>query len=203
MSSSWTAASRLDFDMQSTSESLLARLNSADNNSAWSRFVQLYTPLIYFWGRKVGLQSSDAADLVQDVLTIVFQKLPGWQYNRSKSFRGWLRTVTLNRHREIKRKKQICAVDASNSVIASLPDSQQRCESTWELNYARQLVAAAMELLRPDFAPATWAALKQLIASGRSAAEIASETGVSVWTIYSAKTRLLARLRRELDGLME
>ena len=73
------------------------RLKSPDNGLAWSRFVELYTPLIYFWARKCGLQSPDAADLVQDVLTLLVDKLPEFQYDRSGSFRGWLRTVTLNK----------------------------------------------------------------------------------------------------------
>ena len=187
--------------MQSTSESLLVRLGSANNSESWSRFVQLYTPLIFFWARKTGLQSQDAADIVQDVLTIVFQKIPDWKYDSSRSFRGWLRTITLNRHRQLHRRKQINTSDPANSNINEIADNL--AQSTWDLNYARQLVATAMELMKDDFAPKTWAALKELMASGRPAVEIAREYEVSVWTIYAAKTRLLGRLRHELDGLLD
>ena len=54
--------------MNTTSESLLFRLQSAPDGeldqNAWEKFVQLYTPLMFHWARKVGLQQSDAADLV-------------------------------------------------------------------------------------------------------------------------------------------
>lgn len=187
--------------MNSTSESLLVQLKTASDPEAWSRFVELYTPLVFYWGRKVGLQPQDASDLVQDVFTIVYQTLPNWTYDSKRTFRGWLRTVTLNRHRELARKKRSPATGGSNSIFANLSDDAAK--STWDVNYARQLVATAMELMKPDFAPETWAALKSMITTGRSAAEISRQSGVSVWTLYAAKNRLMARLRKQLDGLLE
>ena len=186
--------------MNSTSESLLIRLKSANDFQAWSRFVELYTPLIFFWARKTGLQTQDAADLVQDVLSIAFQKLPTFKYEPSKSFRGWLRTVTLNKHREHCRKKSLGAIDVSQSALGNIPEA---AESLWDLDYKQNLIAQAMELMKPEFRPETWTALREFVVSGRQAAEIAEEHGLSVWTIYSAKSRLISRLRDELDGLLE
>ena len=189
--------------MNTTSESLLLRLRKADDNHAWSRFVQLYTPLLFYWARNTGLQSQDAADLVQDVLTIVFRKLPEFRYDPDKSFRGWLRTVTLNRFRELARKRTLGAIDATNSILAQVAGKPGQLESTWDLNYQQSLVARAMELLQPEFQPATWKALREYVMSGRPAAEVAKENGLSVWTVYSAKSRLMVRLREELKGLLD
>ena len=41
------------------------------------RFVRLYYPLIYDWARSAGAGPEDAADLVQDVLTVLIRKMPG------------------------------------------------------------------------------------------------------------------------------
>lgn len=191
--------------MHSTSESLLIRLQAEACPEDWSRFVQLYTPLIFYWARKTGLTQHDAADLVQDVLTIVFQKLEHLKYDPDKSFRGWLRTVTLNRHREILRRNQLRnskTVDLGNESLSDMPDHRQ-LESTWDLNYGRSLVAAAMSMMQDDFAANTWQALQLLVQEGKTAAAVSRETGVSVWTIYPAKNRLMSRLRRELDGLLD
>ncbi len=107
--------------MNTTSGSLLFRLqHPPDGNvdqNAWEKFVQLYTPLMFHWARNVGLQQFDAADLVQEVLSIVFRRLPDFQYNTTGSFRGWLRTVTLNKFREKKRKRVTDVSVASNSVL--------------------------------------------------------------------------------------
>jgi RNA polymerase sigma-70 factor (ECF subfamily) len=186
--------------IQSTSQSLLIRLRTADDAAAWDRFVDLYTPLLFYWARKTGLNSQDAADLVQEVLAIVFQKLPTFQYDESKSFRGWLRTVTLNRHREHCRKKMLAMQDVGQSDLEAIAESAQ---SIWDFEYKRRLVAQAMNLIEPEFKPATWAAVRDFVLTNEHAASIAKRHGISVWTVYSAKTRFLELLREQLEGLLE
>ena len=189
--------------MNTTSESLLLRLKAADDHQAWARFVRLYTPLIFYWARRTGLQPQDASDLVLDVLTLVFQKLPAFEYDQTKSFRSWLRTVTMNKFREWCRKKSIGAIDVTQSAWSNVAEKSSLAESTWELNYQKALVARAMELLKPEFQPLTWNALQQYAVSGRPAKEVAEEAGLSVWTIYAAKSKLMSRLREVLEGLLE
>ena len=190
--------------MTTTSESLLLRLQDfADrpDEQAWERFVTLYTPLIFYWARGIGLNQTDAADLVQDVLTRVFQKLPQLKYDSTKSLRGWLRTVTINRYRELRRRKSSKVQPASESMIESLAPVQQ-AESTWDIDYARLLVAQAMESMKNDFKVETWRALERVMKDAESVDAAAKATGVSPWTIYSAKSRLMKRLRDELEGLL-
>ena len=190
--------------MESTSESLLIRLRSGNDQNAWATFVELYTPLIFFWARRAGLQTNDAADLVQDVLTLAFQKLPSFKYDANKTFRGWLRTVTLNRYREKLRKKSIGATPATQSVLASIaePGNHGNAESTWDLSYQQLLVARAKQLLESEFQPATWKALQQYVFEGEPAAQAAEKNGLSIWTVYAGKSRLMSRLRETLDGLL-
>ena len=95
--------------MNSTSSSLLERLRHPNADEAWDRFVRLYTPLLFHWARGVGLPRQDAADLVQDVLLLLVRKMPDFRYDRSRSFRAWLRTVTLNKWREQQRRRAGCA----------------------------------------------------------------------------------------------
>ena len=191
--------------MSTTSESLLFRMQPTGegqlDQTAWDEFVRLYTPLIYFWARKTGLNTSDASDLVQDVMTLVIRKLPDFQYNSSGSFRGWLRTITLNRYREIRRRKSSAMQFMADSILEQLAPIEN-AESTWDVDYARLLVAQAMERMRDDFEPATWQALRLVISEGKPVETSAGESGVSPWTIYSARSRLMRRLRNELEGLL-
>ena len=187
--------------MDSTSESLLLRLQNSDDHTAWSKFVRIYTPLLFYWARKTGLQSGDAADLVQEVLTIVFRKLPDFKYDQTKSFRSWLKTITLNKYREVCRRKTVSRNAVGGSALKFMPDAS--AESTWDLSYLRTLFASALELLKSEFRPATWDAVKKYVVDNRPAAEVSKETGVSVWTIYAAKSRLLAGLREELSALID
>ena len=190
--------------MATTSESLLFRLQQdgeSPNDAAWEQFVSIYTPLIFYWARKTGLGQTDASDLVQEVLTQVFRKLPEFRYDNSRSFRGWLRTVTLNKYRELHRRKSNRLATASESMLENLAPVSV-AESTWDIDYARLLVARSMEGMQGDFATETWQALKLVMGNGTPVDDAAQQTGVSAWTIYSARARLMKRLREELAELL-
>ena len=92
--------------MTQTPVSLLERLRQPNSPEAWERLVLLYSPLIYSWARQVGLRQDEAADLVQDVFVTLLQTLPTFEYDRRKSFRKWLRTITLNKWRDRRRKEE-------------------------------------------------------------------------------------------------
>ena len=75
--------------MNTTSESLLFRLQQVDgrlDQTAWEEFVRLYTPLMFYWARKTGLNTADASDIVQHVITRVLEKLPGFPTTLPKAF---------------------------------------------------------------------------------------------------------------------
>ncbi len=144
---------------------------------------------------------NDAADLVQEVLTLAFQKLPAFEYDKTKSFRSWLRTVTINRYREQLRKNSIGAKPTSASVLARHMDPAA-AESTWDLNYQQGLIRQAMELLGDEFEPTTWKALRSYVLDAVSAKAAAEENGLSVWTVYAAKARLMKRLRETVEDLL-
>jgi RNA polymerase sigma-70 factor (ECF subfamily) len=187
--------------MNTTPVSLLERLRQPDQPAAWERFVELYTPLLYYWARRIGLQESDAADLVQEVFTVLLRKLPEFTYDRSKSFRAWLRTITLNKWRE----KQRHAGARRETGDAALPDlaGADSAEAVWETEYRQHLVRRALEVMQREFQPATWKACWSLVVEGRSAADVAAELGLSAGAVRSAKFRVLCRLREELEGLLD
>jgi len=187
--------------MDKTPASLLERLRRPEEG-AWPRFVDLYTPLLYYWARRMGLQEADAADLVQDVFTILLQKFPEFSYDKNKSFRSWLRTVTVNRWRDNIRRKTASLRNAGQAALedVALPDD---AEALWEKEYREHLVARAAEMMQAEFQPATWQAFWSLAVEGKSGAEVAAALGLSVDAVYAAKARVLRRLRQELDGMLE
>jgi RNA polymerase sigma-70 factor (ECF subfamily) len=184
--------------MHETPASLLERLRRPDEQAAWDRFVDLYTPLIYYWARRSGLQPHDAADLVQEVFTVLVRKLPEFTYDQHKSFRGWLRTITLNKWRERRRRQTVPAVDVGRADDVPSPDG----EALWESEYRQQVVGRALEIMCTDFRPATWKACWGVVVEGRPAAKVAAELGLTVGAVHAARFRVLARLRQELAGLL-
>jgi RNA polymerase sigma-70 factor (ECF subfamily) len=186
--------------MTTTPVSLLERLRRPNEHEAWGRFVALYTPLIYTWARRVGLQESDAADLVQDVFTLLLQKMPHFVYDRHGNFRAWLKTVTLNQWRANRRRAAARREgDRPPPDVAASDDG----EAFWETEYRQHVVGQALRVMQIDFEPKTWQACWEVVVEGQPAARVAQKLGVSVGTVYAAKCRVLARLRQELAGLVD
>jgi RNA polymerase sigma-70 factor (ECF subfamily) len=188
--------------MNTTSASLLERLRHPAGSEAWERFVHLYTPLIYHWGRQAGLAPPDAADLVQEVLSVLVQKLPAFCYDPEKSFRGWLRTITLNKWRDLWRRRAHAPAEDKRGALAEavVPDTTTAFE---EAEYRQHLVHRALELMQAEFHPVTWKACWEYLVVGRPAADVARELNMTVNAVYLAKSRILARLRQELAGLLD
>jgi RNA polymerase sigma-70 factor (ECF subfamily) len=185
--------------MHTTSVSLLDRLRRPADQWAWARFVDLYTPLLFHWARRTGLQEADAADLIQDVFRVLVEKLPEFQYDRHRSFRGWLRTVLLNHWRTSLRRRAGQPLDENDARLAQ-PDD---VEALTQREYRGYLAGRALQVMRTDFQPATWQACWEHVARGRPAAEVAAQLGLTVKAVYLAKARVLRRLREELDGLWD
>ena len=188
--------------MTKTPSSLLDRLRQPFEPEAWARFVTLYTPLIYSWGRRVGLSEQDAGDLVQDVFVILLQVLPTFTYDRKQSFRKWLRTVTINRWRKDRKRPEHRMVQGHEGQLEAVA-TDDNVEASWEAEYRQHLVSQALQMMRIDFEEKTWKACWEMTAAGRSAAEVAAELGLTVGAVYAAKFRVLNRLRRELHGLLD
>lgn len=184
--------------MTKTSISLLERLRQPAAPEAWSRFVELYTPLLYYWARRVALQPHDAADLVQEVFATLVEKLPAFRYDSNRSFRGWLRTLTLNKWRERCRRK---SPTSDGSLDTHVDDGQ--AEAFWETEYQQEMVRRALEIMQTDFQAPTWKACWETVVAGRPAAEVAAELGLTVNAVYLARTRVLRRLRQELGEMLD
>ncbi len=153
-------------------------------------------------GLKAGLDRNDAEDLLQDVLLVLARKLPEFEYDQSKSFRGWLCTVTLNKLRENARKRTLPAVQMAGSAWERVAD-QRASDLLDDQEYRQMIVLRALKLIQVDFAATTWRACWEHMVSGRTAKEVGQELGLSEGAVYAAKFRVLNRLRQELEGLLD
>ena len=187
--------------MQTTSLTLLQHLRQTTDQQARARFVRLYSPLLYHWLRRCGLQDQDALDCMQQIFLTLMQKLPEFERQPQHRFRGWLWTITLNKAREFKRR--LVGVTVTNSVQETELATPDTTEDVAEAEYRNYLVGRALQLMQADFQPATWKACWACVVEERPADEVARELGLSVNAVYLAKVRVLNRLRAELSGLLD
>jgi RNA polymerase sigma-70 factor (ECF subfamily) len=180
--------------------SLLEQLRRPAETAAWERFVQLYTPLLCHWARRLGLLGADAADLVEDVFAVLADKLSQFRHGPGERFRVWLWTITLDvfhaRRRlaagRLERKGELYAEPVADPA-----------GGLGEKEYRQYLVRRTLELIREEFPPATWRAFWGFAVGGRPADDVARESGISVGAVYLARGRVLRRLRAHLAGLLD
>jgi RNA polymerase sigma-70 factor (ECF subfamily) len=187
--------------MEQTSASLLERLRQPGDHEAWQRFVALYTPLLFFWACRMGARAQDAADLVQEVFATLLDRMPSFQLDPGRGFRAWLRTVMLNKWRDQQRRAAVVGRAGNDAGLddAAVPDN---VAELGEQEFRQHLVARALELMRTDFEPQTWRACLAQV-EGKPAAEVAQELGLSLAAVYAARSRVLRRLRQELEGMLD
>jgi RNA polymerase sigma-70 factor (ECF subfamily) len=156
---------------------------------------------LFHWVRQAGVRPPDDADVVQEVFALLIEKLPRFDYNVQGSFRGWLRTVAFNKSRDRQRRKSLpCHHDAAAllTALATVDDP-----NGWEREHQAFLAATALKIMRSEFQEPTWRACWEFVVVGRPAAEIAAEMGISENGVYVAKCRVMRRLRKELQGLLD
>jgi len=189
-----------------TRASLLVRLRDGGDTGAWREFVHLYAPIIYGFARKRGLQDADAADLMQEVLRSVSLASKRLEYDPARgSFRGWLFTVTRNKVFNFLESRSRRVLGSGDSRVQQRleqqADSDGALSAEWEANYQRTMANQAMERVKGEFQAATWNAFIQTAVEGRTPAQVASRVGLSVGAVYVAKSRVIARLRQEIERM--
>jgi RNA polymerase sigma factor (sigma-70 family) len=190
-----------------TRASLLLQIRDGANHVAWQEFVKLYGPVIYGFARKRGLQDADAADLMQDVLRSVSSAIARLDYDRNQgTFRGWLFTITRNKIFNFLSARRIRPQGSGDTTTNRLLDSHPHsndAEDAWEFEYQRRLAALAMERIRKEFQEKSWQAFWLTAVEGQAAADVARQVGISPGAIYVAKSRVLARLKEEVEALRQ
>ena len=68
--------------MQTTSISLLNQLRAGSNNEAWQTFDALYRPWLRGWLTQRLMQSADAEDVLQNVMSVLLRELPEFKQPR-------------------------------------------------------------------------------------------------------------------------
>ncbi len=190
--------------MTTTSISLLQRVRHREDRDAWERFVTLYTPLLLRWSGRAGLAKQDAVDLVQDVFATLLVEMPRFEYDPTRGpFRAWLKTVTMNQCRKQLRKRLVAEGRGGEDDLLSMLPGSDEWETIWNQEYHQQIVRRALEIMQSHFEPKTWQAAWDLTVSRLSVAEVGQRLGMSESALYIAKSRVMRRLRQELDGLLD
>jgi RNA polymerase sigma-70 factor (ECF subfamily) len=194
--------------MASTSATLLERLKNRGDGLAWSRLVELYTPLVRSWLLRIGVTGSDADDLVQEVLAVVVRRFPEFRHNtRPGAFRSWLRAIAVNCARDLWKANRIrpAAVGGSDfgDYLANLEDPDHPHTRAWDRDHDVHVVCHLLQALKTQFEPKTWDLFRRFVLDEVPADQVAREYETTANAVFIAKSRVMARLREEAAGLID
>jgi RNA polymerase sigma factor (sigma-70 family) len=188
----------------STQPSLLIRLRDQRDERAWAEFTEIYGPLVHQLARRRGLQEADAQDLVQDVFRAVARAIERYDPDPARgSFRGWLSRIAgnliINLLAAQKRHPRGTGDTDMQRLLEEQPDLPAEESALFEAEYRRRLLAWAAERARGGFSEAIWQAFWRTGVEGRPVKEVAEALGMSIGTVYQYKSRVVARIRREIE----
>ncbi|HKB39843.1 MAG TPA: sigma-70 family RNA polymerase sigma factor [Gemmataceae bacterium] len=192
--------------MNETRQSLLLRAQTGEEN-AWKDLTDLYRPLILGWLNRQGVPARDLEDLSQEVLLSVVKHLPGFQHSGHRgAFRSWLRTTVCSRTADYWRAMDVATPTGGSGAVAALQqiaDPASELNRQWDEEHDRYVLQCLLDLVEEEFESTTLQAFRRLALDGVSGAEAAQELGLSVAAVYVAKSRVLARIRQEAEGLID
>lgn len=166
----------------------------------------MYRDVIVAMARYRGMQPSDADDLAQVVFVAVSTAIERFDPDREDAkFRTWIKTIARRAiiNALTTRDRKSLTVNGDNMEWLLDPHTDDE-DSTRELQlaYRRQVFQVAATNVQTQFDPSTWLAFWRTAVQGHAPQQVAKELDRSVGSVYTARSRVIAKLRywvSELD----
>ncbi len=186
----------------STSSSLLEQVRQR-NDSAWRKLSQIFAPEVYRWCRNAGLQSSDAADVVQEVFLAVSENIDGFRHDRpGDTFRGWLWTIYRSKRNDHFRRHNMKPPEDGNVDPMTIAGSNLGSASNQSADSeAAAVVRRALKIIEKDFSQRTWQSFWRSAVLEERTTTIAQDLGITAAAVCMCRARVLQRLRETLADL--
>lgn len=184
---------------------LIEKIKDSADAEAWTEFTAIYFPLVFGICRRKGLQHADATDITQEVLCQVANAIGSYRHDQSgATFRGWLYCITRNLtvdffRRRIKDPLALAtAVNDWNQIREpSIEESRE-----FQLEFRKRVFSVVARSVQSQVAANTWAVFWKTEVEGRDIKSTAKALGMTHGAVYVARSRVIAKLRKEVQQRM-
>lgn len=195
-------------DENVTNPSIFQRIKSEDTKVrklAWDEFYRKYARIIGGFARNMGARPDEIDAIIQDVMLGFYRALPKFEYDPSKGrFRGFLKVCTfrvLQEHLRARGRTQgrnLDDIDPSSAAV------DQIWNDVWEL----ELLHRALDLTREQYSAnpkslRTYRAFVENVLMERPPEAVASELGMNVQSVYTAKLRITEAVAVHMKRLLQ
>jgi len=195
-----------------TTTQVLQALKTSEDSEVWQMFHSHFYPVIFNFGRKLGLTEQDAEDAAQETMVAFLKAYRKGNYDREKGrLTQWLfgvaRKVIMNRQKRVNPEKQKLDKTTGTSFWNLLQDEDStaaRC--TWDAEWRSMVLKKCLDRVRCECGEKTFQAFEMYAVSQLSVDEVSQRLGMSKNAVYIAKNRVLSRLRQlehDFDDLCE
>jgi len=188
-----------------TRYSLINKIRDPKAAEAWAEFAEIYQPLIFRICCSKGMQYADATDVTQDVLARVADAIEQFRHDEEDAnFRGWLYRITRNMVVDFfrKQKRNVLADAGHASAIQHGDDPSLEESLEFQTQYQRQVFSIVAKTIQQSVKQDTWNAFWMTEFEQRPVEDVSSELNMSPGAIYVARSRVIARLRNEVQKRM-
>ena len=178
-----------------TSETLLEQVRNPDNEPAWSRFYDFYSPLIFSCARSKGCSAAIAEDVVQDTMSRLWRLMPKFRYDAKQGrFRAYLakiiKSVIWQRfHHKLPTYSLDAMLEDDQAVDLTDPHIISVYEELQE-QWKKNLLFHAYGNIKERVEQQTWICYIRLTEEGISGEKLAAELGEEKNTVYQRKDRV-------------
>ena len=192
-------------DSYLTRHTLLHRVQTQFDESAWKDFIQQYQAYIYTIINRMNIRSADADDLYQKILLKLWNKVPDIDLKKMKRFRSYLAAVVRNcvndyfrsTIREHNNEESFLNHEASMGRRFSPPDIEELIETEWH----NHIAARAFENISIYFSEQAIEIFKRSLSEDIK--DIANDLNMPLSTAYRLKNRVKDNLLKEISALNE
>jgi RNA polymerase sigma-70 factor (ECF subfamily) len=195
-------------DEGSTSPTLLSEVADWRNDPAWSRFREVYDPMLRRWCRGHGLDASSVDEVCQCIWIELARRMQTFRYDPSGTFRGWLRRMCESRVHDYLRRRQAAGrlfrlddrdEPAARGFGRASGDEADPSEGVAEPDRSELLDAAerVQSAVRARIKPQTWEAFWLVSVCDWTVERTADALGMTRTAVHAARQRTSKMLADE------
>jgi len=200
--------------MIDTNESLLGRLKNENAHTAWRDFYDAYWSAIVRYARKLGLDATEAEEVLQETMVALMRAMRDFVYDRRKGlFRNFLLTIVHRRSLQAlarRRRQRLISLESEDLDGQRLgersagEDLSGGEEAEAVHRWRQSILDDSLARLRTDDSidPRTRSVFEAYVIEQRPAPEVAVAFGVNENAVYQIKNRLTRRLRIDAERRM-
>jgi RNA polymerase sigma-70 factor (ECF subfamily) len=183
-----------------TTTIVLEELKSSEDGDAWRTFCSHFSPMLVNFGKKLGLSPSYAEDAAQEVIIAFIKAFRDGKYNREKGrLRDWLFGIAGNVIRNLRRRlprERLVVEDTTGTSFWDMIEDKDAIKHTWNIEWHRMIIQYSLEGARKKFKPNVFNAFELYAILDTPVDEVAKELNISRNTVFVAKHRVLAFMRK-------